>query len=1049
MIFRLSGKFLLRSKRKTLLLCALVMLINIFSILGISMYDNSVKMLKDADEAFTTLGVLEYTGGNYPDNTKMDADSIEQLSAFSYEVITSREEFLAWHRQYLLLGHVDGVQLGEFFDVPFLNYSVIRFKVMYIMEDGMYRCVLTDNLYSLNAKEGSTFGLSNETLSNIDKYQLENDHYYIACGDFRKEGGLLVFSPIENTGLAEDIDPSKNIADFPFRDVTDSPDYITSSPEMKYWNALIDFYRVQNGSFQVMATDCMETQTDFYLGTADVAEGRTWTEKEEEEGKKVCVIHTGIASVLDKKVGDTITLDIHYSEDMKRFYSSYSSSTGFSETQEYEIIGIYNEGVSSGNQYIFVPDSSLTSLPADQVLYQMGNVELKNGTAESFEAATQGLFENKFRMNTYDQGYMQTAAPIKAMQRNSIIIMTLCGICDMVVIFLFATLHVVKQFDVVSILTSMGTGKKKIMQFLLYGTATIGGVGNILGGMIGYLVSSSVIRFAYIAAVNTHTKDLRFSNLSMGIQKNFEANIQGSVFVAFAVSLVILGAMLVLCCLYGRKVIVKAQNFGGQQGKKKRKKEAEKIVTAAAVPKESFTYRTIAPEEKKYFSLGRMKFVIKQSLRGGRRNLRVNVLLFLIPMAIAIFMMVFTHTLEMYKLSLQETYQKFPVDAYLTTFTGKPVNLYDVPEDIYQYIKESPNVSRVYESSDICFYEPIGKLIGEAGSEEYEECLAELNMKADELFKEPGTSFALETRVAQIKNDSFIVSADDMARSLEFFGTTPPAVNFLPGMKGLFTMEDADFLQESVEVDWSDPVLMGVATDELMKMYNLELGDYLYIGAISLDYNSAGDVVGFITTRVKIQIVGNYKTLSSNNNLYIPQTENLTYNNYMNFRLRNAWDLSEFRDDLEELGVTSVGYAGQTRVSMIIKDKELVQSIDSIQNNISFMTSLGYVLFGVVIIIGFIASFLSMRTRREEVAIIRSMGAGKVRTFTMFFLEQFIIGILGTFAGMAAAYIYTGEIALMEIGMVLIFFLCFMLGSGLCIARMNRKNVLSILSATD
>ena len=56
-------------------------------------------------------------------------------------------------------------------------------------------------------------------------------------------------------------------------------------------------------------------------------------------------------------------------------------------------------------------------------------------------------------------------------------------------------------------------------------------------------------------------------------------------------------------------------------------------------------------------------------------------------------------------------------------------------------------------------------------------------------------------------------------------------------------------------------------------------------------------------------------------------------------------------------------------------------------------------IFTLVVAIGFVVSYLLTKSRRAELAVMRSMGAGKLKTFFILFIEQLILCIFGAIIG--------------------------------------------------
>lgn len=66
--------------------------------------------------------------------------------------------------------------------------------------------------------------------------------------------------------------------------------------------------------------------------------GKIWSNQSSKKSEKVCVVYSGIASILGKEVGDTIEFSTHFSEQSSNYYNSYDEKTGFVEKNSYRIV---------------------------------------------------------------------------------------------------------------------------------------------------------------------------------------------------------------------------------------------------------------------------------------------------------------------------------------------------------------------------------------------------------------------------------------------------------------------------------------------------------------------------------------------------------------------------------------------------------------------------------------------------------------------------------------------------------------------------------------
>jgi cell division protein FtsX len=105
-----------------------------------------------------------------------------------------------------------------------------------------------------------------------------------------------------------------------------------------------------------------------------------------------------------------------------------------------------------------------------------------------------------------------------------------------------------------------------------------------------------------------------------------------------------------------------------------------------------------------------------------------------------------------------------------------------------------------------------------------------------------------------------------------------------------------------------------------------------------------------------------------------------------------------------------------------------------------------YVLVGVI---AFVVSYLLVVSRRMELAVLRGLGATSLTTFMSFFMEQSLLCLLGVGLGLGAWGLLRGGFIPLHLWLVLGFVGCYFIGSGLSIAIMNQRNLLTILSDKD
>ncbi|MBR2879227.1 MAG: ABC transporter permease, partial [Oscillospiraceae bacterium] len=88
-----------------------------------------------------------------------------------------------------------------------------------------------------------------------------------------------------------------------------------------------------------------------------------------------------------------------------------------------------------------------------------------------------------------------------------------------------------------------------------------------------------------------------------------------------------------------------------------------------------------------------------------------------------------------------------------------------------------------------------------------------------------------------------------------------------------------------------------------------------------------------------------------------------------------------------------------------------------------------------------------VNARRMEFAIARGLGAGKVRVFFSFFLEQTLLCLCGIALG-CALLCFAGEASTWWWAAAL-FALCYLLGSAVSVIAVGRTHLMSLLSERE
>jgi ABC-type antimicrobial peptide transport system permease subunit len=92
---------------------------------------------------------------------------------------------------------------------------------------------------------------------------------------------------------------------------------------------------------------------------------------------------------------------------------------------------------------------------------------------------------------------------------------------------------------------------------------------------------------------------------------------------------------------------------------------------------------------------------------------------------------------------------------------------------------------------------------------------------------------------------------------------------------------------------------------------------------------------------------------------------------------------------------------------------------------------------------------LSIRNRKAEFAVMRSMGASGGYVFYISFIEQAVLCLIGALIGVLVSLIGFKQLSATQINKVLIFIGCYLAGTAIEALRIASVKVMKIMKAND
>jgi hypothetical protein len=129
--------------------------------------------------------------------------------------------------------------------------------------------------------------------------------------------------------------------------------------------------------------------------------------------------------------------------------------------------------------------------------------------------------------------------------------------------------------------------------------------------------------------------------------------------------------------------------------------------------------------------------------------------------------------------------------------------------------------------------------------------------------------------------------------------------------------------------------------------------------------------------------------------------------------------------------------------ALTVYDSIFTKTVFQIQRNIQFLKAILPMILLISFGLSFLTSFLLTRSRKQELAIMRSLGISKSKVMAIVLIENCTIGIMGIlFGGLTVRFLLKFNVYIADI---ILFFICFTAGTVLFAFNVAAWNTLRIL----
>lgn len=290
-------------------------------------------------------------------------------------------------------------------------------------------------------------------------------------------------------------------------------------------------------------------------------------------------------------------------------------------------------------------------------------------------------------------------------------------------------------------------------------------------------------------------------------------------------------------------------------------------------------------------------------------------------------------------------------------------------------------------------------------------------------------------------------------------------INSLSAYAGL-SEDDVTFIDGfgSDVFDSADAVC--IVRDTELGNFDLKTGDSVWFTLFYLTYpNDSPAYECKWLGEYEIKIAGSFSDSrndeSDNSQIVFPakwlrklhEDEGVMFNaSSASFRVNNPLMLNDFKTEMKNnmlMSVISHANYSQRGIALSVNDQTFIRAASRLMDNIALMKAFTPLMFAAVGLVGFVVSYLLLHGRRPEIAIMRSLGMNERKCFTLLFMENSILSILGSILGIILAALISGVSAALAILVVVLFYICYMAGTVAALALLSKLSVMAVLAALD
>lgn len=175
--------------------------------------------------------------------------------------------------------------------------------------------------------------------------------------------------------------------------------------------------------------------------------------------------------------------------------------------------------------------------------------------------------------------------------------------------------------------------------------------------------------------------------------------------------------------------------------------------------------------------------------------------------------------------------------------------------------------------------------------------------------------------------------------------------------------------------------------------------------------------------------------------------------NSANFMVSDTLRLNEFKQEMKALGLqsavplsTEISYTGNV---LNVNDSVFIHAANRLRKLIDTVSAFFPFLLALIVCVGYLVTLLLLHSRKQEMALLRSIGVSRGRCFGIFFKEQLLLAVAGISLGSLLAVLLQGNYGGGSVMAGCLVGVFYMLGNGLALWKLLKVSVMEALFRAD